>query len=396
MRVGLRRAANGVAALAIATAVWIPCLHLLFTKSPTNFHQPNGLSVKAQQLAARHLQLWTDPKLREQELMRMRASNAEWDFMGRTFLVWSLAEMGLHNPAEKTEYLKVMDQIIGETIQLEKERGMYFFLMPYARGRAYVMQPARSQFLDGEIAMMLASRRFLEEKKEYQSMLRERVELMVERMQKGPVLSTESYPDECWMFDNILSLAAIRMSDCLDGSDHSQFVQQWLAMAKQKLIDKNTGILFSSYTVNGEPLDGPEGSSIWMVSHCLRLLDEDFSRDQYQRARKELSRKMVGFAWSKEWPASWTGPMDVDSGPIIPFFEISAGASGMAFIGASSFNDDDYLASLAATLDFSAFPTVREGRLKYCASNQVGDAALLYATVLGPLWEKVKGVKRGL
>jgi hypothetical protein len=30
------------------------------------------------------------------------------------------------------------------------------------------------------------------------------------------------------------------------------------------------------------------------------------------------------------------------------------------------------------------------GRLKYCASNQVGDAALLYAATLGPLWQKVK------
>ncbi len=36
----------------------------------------------------------------------------------------------------------------------------------------------------------------------------------------------------------------------------------------------------------------------------------------------------------------------------------------------------------------AAFPSGKNGRLKYCASNQVGDAALLYAAVLGPLWEK--------
>jgi hypothetical protein len=30
---------------------------------------------------------------------------------------------------------------------------------------------------------------------------------------------------------------------------------------------------------------------------------------------------------------------------------------------------------------------LRQNQLKYCASNQVGDAALLYASVLGPLWE---------
>jgi len=214
---------------------------------------------------------------------------------------------------------------------------------------------------------------------------------MLARMKQGPVLSAESYPDECWMFDNTAALAAIRMADRLDGEDHSEFTKRWLAMAKVKLTDPQTGILISSYTVDGKALDGPEGSSIWMVSHFLRLVDEGFAKDQYHRARKELGRKAAGFAWSREWPVSWKGQMDIDSGPVIPVLEISSGASGMAFIAASSFGDDDYLSGLAATLDFSAFPSRKEGRLKYCASNQVGDAALLYATVLGPLWDKVEG-----
>jgi hypothetical protein len=42
----------------------------------------------------------------------MRQSNAEWDFMGRTFLVLSLAEMGLREPYRQREFLAVMDQII--------------------------------------------------------------------------------------------------------------------------------------------------------------------------------------------------------------------------------------------------------------------------------------------
>lgn len=381
----------GLTALILATVIWIPCLHLFFVKQAGEFRQSQGLSLKARQLAARHLQLWTEPKSREQELAKMRGSNAEWDFMGRTFLVWSLAEMGVRNPADKQDYLKVMDQIIAETLRLEQEHGMYFFLMPYAKGRPYVMQPARSHFLDSEIAMMLAARRMVEEKLDYKPLLQERVTAMLARMQNGRVLSAESYPDECWMFDNVAALAAIRMADYLDGSDHSEFVRRWVELAKQKLVDPVTGILISSYTVDGAPLDGPEGSSIWMVTHCLRLLDDGFARDQYERARKELRRELAGFAWSREWPVSWKGQMDIDSGPVIPVFEISAGASGMAFIGASAFGDNKYLAALTTTLDFSGFPSVKDGRLKYCASNQVGDAALLYAAVLGPLWEKVRG-----
>jgi hypothetical protein len=180
------------------------------------------------------------------------------------------------------------------------------------------------------------------------------------------------------------------MADYLDGSDHSALIRGWIAMARKKLVDPKSGLLISSFNTDGTPLDGPEGSSIWMVAHSLQLLDEDFARDQYRRARKELGEITLGFGYAHEWPKSWKGETDVDSGPIIPWFEISAGSSGMAFIGASTFDDGKFLASLAATLDFAGFPSRTRGRLKYCASNQVGDAALLYAATLGPLWQKVK------
>lgn len=385
----LRQILAGLAAILIAALIWLPCLHFFFTKPVSHFRQEQGLSPEARQLAARHLQLWTDQTLRATELNKMRVSNAEWDFMGRSYLVWSLANMALRDPASKPLYLQTMDQIIDETLRLEKQEGMYFFLMSYAKDQPYVMQPAHSLFLDGEIALMLAARRVVEEKPEYKPLLTERVNAIVERFGKSRRLILESYPDQCWMFDHCVALDAIKMADFLDGTDHSAMIHGWLAMAKRRLVDPKTGLLFSSFTTTGAPLDGPEGSSIWMVAHSLQLLDADFARDQYQRARKELAATTLGFGYAHEWPRSWQGAPDVDSGPIVPFFDISAGSSGMAFIGASAFHDDEFLKPLAATLDFAGFPTRSRGRLKYCASNQVGDAALLYAATLGPLWEKV-------
>jgi len=389
-----RQILAGLAALGIATAIWLPCAHLFFVQKESRYRSASGLPPKARALAARHLQLWTDPALRTRELERMRHSNAEWDFMGRSFLVWSLAEMSLREPAAKTTYLAVMDQIIAETLRLEQERGLYFFLMPYAKERPFLQKPERSLFLDSEIALMLAVRRTVEEKPEYRPLLAVRVETMLERMRRSKALAAESYPDECWLFDHAVALAAIRVADALDGTDHSAFLREWVAKARQNLIHPATGLLVSSFTTRGTPLDGPEGSSIWLAAHCLRLVDEDFARDQYRRARKELGRTLGGFAWSREWPVSWQGPMDVDSGAVIPVLDVGAGASGLAFIGASSFGDADYLAPLHATLDYAAFPKRKEGRLKYCASNQVGDAVLLYACVLGPIWDKVKEAQR--
>lgn len=378
----------GLLALVISTALWLPCLHLFFRKPLANFYQESGISPTARQLAARHLRLWTEPTLRQAELKKMRNSNAEWDFMGRSFLVWSLANMGLREPQMKGQYLPVMDQIIHETVKIEQEDGIYAFLMPYAKARAYVVTPARSLFIDGEIALMMAARRMLQEEPAYKQPMTERLAVIEQRWRANPVMAAESYPDECWTFDHAVALAAFKVADRLDGADHSALCRQWIALAKEKLVHKPTGLLVSSFQTDGTALDGPEGSTIWMVAHCLQVVDEPFARDQYQRARKELGRVMLGFGYGTEWPASWRGPRDIDSGVVIPVFEVSAGSSGMAFVAASSFHDWDFLRALNTTIDMAAFPLGKNGQLKYCASNQVGDAALLYASVLGPLWER--------
>jgi hypothetical protein len=288
----------------------------------------------------------------------------------------------------KEQYLPVIDQIIEETIKIEQHEGIYAFLMPYAKDRPYIVKPARSLFIDGEIALMMGARRMLQEQPAYKQPMTERLNIIEQRWRANPLMAAESYPDECWTFDHAVALAAFKVADRLDGTDHSALWKSWIQLAREKLFHKETGLLVSSYQTDGAPLDGPEGSTIWMVAHCLQVVDEPFARQQYQRARKELGRIVLGFGYGTEWPASWQGPRDIDSGVVIPGFEVSAGSSGMAFMAASSFHDWNFLQALNTTLDMAAFPSRKNGQLKYCASNQVGDAALLYASVLGPLWEK--------
>ena len=103
LKLRMRNSGMGLLAFAVAFAIWLPCLHFFFRKPLSDFYQESGISPKARQLAARHLRLWTDPKPRQAELKRMRSSNAEWDFMGRSFLVWSLANMGLREPQMKDQ-----------------------------------------------------------------------------------------------------------------------------------------------------------------------------------------------------------------------------------------------------------------------------------------------------
>jgi hypothetical protein len=197
------------------------------------------------------------------------------------------------------------------------------------------------------------------------------------------------------LFDHAVALAALRTGDFLDKTDHTALCAKWTRIAKEKLADPKTGIFVSSYTTKIEWLDGPEGSSIWGAAHFLQFVDPELARDQYARARKEIGRTLLGFGWSREWPASWRNRADIDSGAVIPIVDASAGASGMALVGAASFDDREYLRALKTSLNFAAFPVRNHGALRYSASNAVGDAAMLYAETLGAIQAKISHATAG-
>ncbi len=381
--------------LAVGTAVWLPSLRFVFRPGRDQFRSEVDVAPMARELARRHVDLWMQPEGGTADIDVMRINNPEWDFMGRTFLVLSLANMCLHEPELRHTYLPVIDRIIEDTDRIAQTKGIEYFLLRYATESQFVQQPVRSIFVDGELALMMGARRFLAEHERFRERMRELVHITADRMAVGPVLSCESYPNECWIFCNTVALAAIKMHEILDGEDHGQLLRDWVATAQRKLVHKETGLLCSSYTYDGQMLDGPEGSTLWTAAHCLQIVDEAFAEDQYRRAKSEIAHQYLGFGWAGEWPSSWLGPMDVDSGPVIPILDVGAGSSGQAFVAAASFGDTEYYRSLATTLMFAGFPQVRDGRMRFCASNQVGDAVLLYSTVAGPLWGLIRERSRG-
>ncbi|MCK5706565.1 MAG: hypothetical protein KAI43_02840 [Candidatus Aureabacteria bacterium] len=377
----------------IAGSIWLPCLNFLFKVDINSYRTKEGIAPKTQLLAQRQMRNWENYSKKEKDISKMRVVNAEWDFMGRTFFVLSLANMACMEPSKTEEYLNTIDRVIDDTLELEKKKGKYYFLMDYARDSEFLSKQKRSIFIDGEIALMLGARRLLEEKQTYKKEMEKRITLMISQMKQSPVLSAESYPDECWLFCNTAAIASIKIGDILGTGENVEFINEWLEVLKANFIEPKTGLLYSSYSVDGNIYQGPEGSSIWFAAHCLQLVDEVFARTQYRLAKEELARHVMDFGYAKEWPSSYKTGSDVDSGPVIPFLEISAGSSGLAFVAAGAFDDDIYLQKLLTAVQFAGFPIEKNGELKYGASNQVGDAVLLYGLVVGPLWEKAKSLE---
>jgi hypothetical protein len=364
--------------LLLAAAIWLP-----------NVHRAHDLDREARSrlvsaLVERQVAAATD------DTQRMRVVNPEWDFMRRTYTVLALANVAVEAQGiERARLLRAIDAIVDTTLHEDALLGPRHFLMAYAQRGPFEDPESRSLFVDGEIVMMLAARELVEPRPATRAAARERAARITRTMSHSPSVSGESYPNECWTFCNTTALAALALLDRVDGVDaaeHGALTTKWVQYARSHLVDSKTGLLVSSYTHDGRTLDGPEGSSIWMSAHNLLLVDRAFAEDQYARARRELHGGAFGYAWAREWPHGATMRPDVDSGPIVPLLDASAGSSGLALLGASAFGDEEYLGGLLASLELAGF---RDGG-RYLASNQVGDAVVLYALTFGPLWRLVR------
>jgi hypothetical protein len=341
-------------------------------------------------LLEEQLSAWNDPAVREAQRVRLRRYNPEWDFMQRTFLLLSLADAALVQPDRQDELLAVMDGLIEETLADVATFGHRYFLLPYADHASFIDPKNRSLFVDGEIALMLGARRLVRDDPRLAVLHRERNASIVEQFQASPALLPESYPNEAWLFCNTNALVALRMADALDGSDHADLVERWVTRAKSELVEESTGMLGSEFTWDGQVMDGPEGSSIWLVAINLMLLDEPFGRDQYERAHEALVDDFMGMSYAREWGPGWQGPTDIDSGPIVPILKASPSSSGFALMASRAFGDDETHQALVRSLGVADSLIRLLPHMISVADNAVGDAVLLHALTFGPLWREVK------
>ena len=362
---------------ALASAIWVPSLSTVFgPPAGTRDGDPDDPVIRG--LLERQLRLWE----RDDEVIaveQMRSMNPEWDFMGRTFTSLALLALVPRAPTLRRRLLAAVDRIAHRTLADLEEHGMHHFLLGYGRGR-FVNPTGRSLFVDGELLLTLATRESLVHDGRFAVQQAELAAYVRRNLDAGPLGHGESYPDECWAICNAFAARALQVDAATSGRDHSAALARYLA-GLDPLTEPATGMLHSEYTYAGGPQDGPEGSSLYLTAALLASIDRPRAAAQYQLARQHLLRSFLGFGYSREWRAGEVGQMDIDSGPLVPGFEASASASGLAVIGAGAFGDREALASLLASLWATAFPTWEDGTLRFAASNPVGDAAVLWGLV---------------
>lgn len=235
----------------------------------------------------------------------------------------------------------------------------------------------------------------------YATLLREQVATLSDDIDRSPHGLLEDYPGECYPGDVVTAIAAIRRADAVLDADHSAFVKRTIRAFETSLLDETGLPPYAASATNGTVLEPARGCSNSYILIAAPELWPDAAREWYAKYEKHFWQRRLGIAGFREFPRGMPGGewySDVDAGPVIAGYGISASAFGIAAARANGRFDHAY--PLAAEALVASWPlpdgTLLAPRLlsKVSDAPYLGEAAILFCLTRLPA-EGVEVKRRG-
>ena len=187
----------------------------------------------------------------------------------------------------------------------------------------------------------------------------------------------ETYPGEVYPVDVASAVGAAAIDARLRGRDPLSDPDIAAALERVRgATDPATGLLYQAIDPEtGEPRDGPRGSGTLLAAYFILPADPDLSRAWFEAGRRELADSVLGFGVMRERPRSAPGHGDIDSGPIV--FGYGVSATGFAIAPARAFGDEGVYTTATATAALFGAPTAGPGgERSHVTGGPLGDAIL--------------------
>jgi len=185
----------------------------------------------------------------------------------------------------------------------------------------------------------------------------------------------ETSPDGRYPVANAAGTAALATYDRggNGGPPHDATVRAWVRTCRDRWVDPETGLLYQNVTDDAH--GWPRGSGTMLASFFLGYADPALSKELFEAGKTELVGKTVGWTALREYPRGVDRPGDIDSGPLIAGYSISA--TGFAVGAARMHGDEELYARLVATAELFGAPASTNEGMRWVTGGQLGDAILL-------------------
>jgi len=302
----------------------------------------------------------------------------EWALYSCSMLVKALSNIALLYPETKAESINVIDSLIqivkSPEIRLyDKMRWDEDPLDSIAGENSHVSYLSH-------LAWMIGNYREIGGDDGYNALHDSLCEAMNRRIVNSELLNLPTYPgEEIYIPDMLVAIVALADYAQLNNGRYGDTVKRWITRARAEWIDKETGLLRSFLSSNGDsdialPI---KGSYSTLNTYYLTMIDREFAEEQYGKL-KEIFLKDSWLTGFKEYTdgSGFLG-MDVDAGPII--FGLSPSGTAFGIGCATYFNDTKLRKELLKTAEIAGCTVSWNGKRHYLLANiaLVGEAITL-------------------
>lgn len=179
----------------------------------------------------------------------------------------------------------------------------------------------------------------------YLGLLRDQVESLSAELDESTYGLLDDYPSQCFPTDVLAALAAIKRADEVLGTDHDLFLKRSLRGFEGNLVDSLTGLPpYMADASSGYAGEARGCSSQWGLRWAVELWPAT-AKKWYNSFDKYFWQKRFGVAGFREFIAGSNAKdwyIDVDSGPVLGGFGVSASAFGLGAARANGRFDHAY------------------------------------------------------
>ena len=275
----------------------------------------------------------------------------EWAMYSCSMLSASLVNISKLYPEERERSVKQIDRLI-EIVMSPELR--YYDAIRWDEDPLESWESDKSHLSYLSIlAWMISGYKAIGGDDKYDDIYYQVCKTLVLRMEKSPTLNLQTYPGEPVYVPDML-VAIVALSNYSQQMDdlYQPTVQAWVDKAKKEWIDKETGLLKSFLSYDGEYMPSPiKGSYSALNCYYLTFIDADFAKEQYELLKQYFMQQRP-IAGIREYynQTCWFG-MDIDAGPIL--FNLSPTGTAFAIGPATYFGDKDFRKQLLKTAEIA-------------------------------------------
>jgi hypothetical protein len=197
---------------------------------------------------------------------------------------------------------------------------------------------------------------------------------LARRLSRSSTGLLESYPGEVYPIDNTAAFGSIGLYDKATGAHHETLLAKLFSQLDAKYTDPRTGMLYQLVDpATGAPIDRPRASGTALAAYFVSFASEARAR-KLDEALAANTDAVLGFGAVKEYGPGVSGAGDIDSGPLIFGFGVTA--TGFSLATSRIAGDEARFRSLYATTHLFGAPRDRDGARHFVSGGPVGDAIL--------------------